>query len=192
MKIMEEEKTIEIMMDMDFKHIHRYIPIWFNKKCPSCDRCLRFLAVMTSPNTLQYHLCVVLQVLKGDRCELFQAKKWWKYHTTSAEVIPSMYRRFTIGMGVYQNELTMADLTSHLICCFIKSFYTKLVFLKNALLCPKPHYTYLTIIVVAKISWHFALLCIYPKNKLDERKYSDSSFYFFCYIHKCFIITMQR
>lgn len=72
---MKEEKVIYNMMDMDFKHIHRNIPICFNKECPSCDKCMRYLAGMKSPDTLQYHLCVVPQALKGDRCELFQANE---------------------------------------------------------------------------------------------------------------------
>lgn len=61
------------MKDLDFKDVQSHCPICFNDGCPSHGECLRYLAGQRSPETLKYHLCVLPQALKGERCELFQS-----------------------------------------------------------------------------------------------------------------------
>ncbi|MBR1934148.1 MAG: hypothetical protein IJ841_10765 [Prevotella sp.] len=61
------------MPNIDFKDVDRHSPICFNGNCPSCGECLRYKAGQQSPETLRYHLCVVPQAIKGDRCELYQS-----------------------------------------------------------------------------------------------------------------------
>lgn len=72
MAIIDNVINKEMLETVDFENVNRNSPICFNKECPSCDKCLRYLIGKTTPKTLHYHLCVLPQALEGERCELYQ------------------------------------------------------------------------------------------------------------------------
>ena len=91
------EDIIGNTTDFEFKDVHRNSPICFNKECPSCGKCLRYLAGQKSPSTLQYYLCVVPQALQGDRCGLYQ---------------PAELVRVAYGFSHSYDEVLKRDFTS--------------------------------------------------------------------------------